>query len=429
VSSSRRLLDDCFLHDKDRLRHDDAIALLRARLVAVAESEEIDLGAALNRVLAEPVIAPRHVPLTDNSAVDGYAFSHAAYTRLDGHFLVGGRIAAGHPADTPLGPDEAARIFTGAVMPAGADSVAMQEDCVATEKDGVAQVRIPAGLKPGANRRRAGEDVAAGAVVLEAGARLRPQDIAAIASLGFARIPVREKLRVALLSNGDEIVRPGAAIEPGQVYDSNHYLIAGLLQTTGAEITDLGVLPDNASSIRAALQAAAQSHHVILSTGGASRGEEDHIIPILDAIGTRHMWQIAVKPGRPMTMGQIGQTVFAGLPGNPVAAMVCFLLYVRPMLFRLGGAAWPEPVRYPLPARFSVARKKPDRREFVRGILATDANGALGVEKFSRDGSGLISGLREADGLIEIAEDVTSLAEGDAVSFIPFSEFGIASKT
>lgn len=429
MTPARRLLDDCFLHDKDRLRHHDAVALLRDRLVPVAGTEEISLADGLNRILAEPIVAPRDVPLTDNSAVDGYAFSHADYLRLDGHFDVADRIAAGHPAEDPLGARAAARIFTGAVMPPGADTVAMQEDCTRVDKDGVSHVEIPPGLKPGANRRLAGEDVRSGEVILSAGTLLRPQDVAAIASLGHDGIQVFERLKVALLSNGDEIVRPGAGIEPGQVYDSNHYLIASLLQTAGALVTDLGVLPDDEAAIRDALVEAAAGHDMILSTGGASRGEEDHIIPILDEIGIRHMWQMAIKPGRPMTMGQIGQTIFAGLPGNPVAAMVCFLLYVRPMLIRLGGAGWAEPARYPLPARFAIARKKPDRREFMRGILVRDGAEIIGVDKFTRDGSGLISGLREADGLIEIGEDVTSLTEGDAVSFIPFADFGIGNRT
>lgn len=429
MNTARRLLDDCFLHDKDRLRHEDALELLRNRLVPVAGAEDVALGDALNRILADPITAPRNVPLTDNSAVDGYAFSHADYLAHEGLFTIAERIAAGHPSRDGLAKGAAARIFTGAVMPDGADTVAMQEDCQANESEGRSKVHIPSGLKPGANRRRAGEDVETGDTILTAGTHLRPQDVAAIASLGIDRVPVRKRLKIALLSNGDEIVRPGRDIQPGQVYDSNHYLIASLLDSVGAEVTDLGVLPDDEATIRNALSSAATTHDAILSTGGASRGEEDHIIPILDEIGIRHMWQIAVKPGRPMTMGQIGQTVFAGLPGNPVAAMVCFLLYVRPMLFRLSGANWPEPARYALPARFSVPKKKPDRREFIRGILVKSTDGTMGVEKFSRDGSGLISGLREADGLIEISEEITELAEGDAVPFIPFSEFGIGSKT
>ena len=425
MTAARRLLDDCFLHDRDRLRHTDVIALLRERVTVIADTERVTLGQACGRILAETIAAPNDVPLNDNAAVDGYAFSHASYVESGGVLQVTDRVAAGHPAARALAPGEAARIFTGAVMPEGADTVAMQEDCTLDSREGRSFVSVPPGLKPGANRRRAGEDVAAGTAILDAGHRLRPQDVAAIASIGKADIIVHRRIRVALISTGDEILRPGTPLKPGQVYDSNHYLVSSLIASTGAEVSDLGILQDEAGVVHAALAGAADNHDVVLTTGGASRGEEDHMVTSLDALGSRHLWQLAIKPGRPMMMGQIGQTVVAGLPGNPVAAMVCFLLYVRPMLFRLGGAKWPEPVRYPLPARFAIPRKKPDRREFLRGILDQDDSGRLGVTKFDRDGSGLISGLREADGLIEIAEDVTEISEGDIVSFIPFAEFGI----
>ncbi|AXS40120.1 gephyrin-like molybdotransferase Glp [Breoghania sp. L-A4] len=422
---SRRLLDDCFLHDKERLKHAEALAILRARVQPVTDAETVPLDQAAGRILAQTVTAPRDVPLNDNAAVDGYAFGHASYEATGGFFPVETRVAAGHPAEAPLLPGRAARIFTGGVMPEGADTIAMQEDCENHDQDGAPFVIIPPGLKKGANRRRAGEDLASGTVLLDAGTRLRPQDIAAIASVGLADVFVSRRLRVALLSTGDEIVRPGAELHSGQVYDSNHYLLRALLETLGVEITDLGVLADDYGTIRTALEAAAETYDVIMTTGGASRGEEDHLVTALDDLGSRHMWQLAIKPGRPMNFGQIGDCVQLGLPGNPVAVMVCFLLYARPALLALSGAPWSEPVRYQVPADFEIAKKKPDRREFLRGILRTDADGTLRVEKFARDGSGLITGLREADGLIEIAEEVTSVAKGALVPFIPFSEFGL----
>lgn len=421
----RRLIDDCFLHDKDRLRHAEALAILRERIAPLGESEDVDLGEAAGRILAEAVVAPRDVPLTDNAAVDGYAFSHDHYEATGGFFPVDARIAAGHPAETALLPGRAARIFTGAVMPQGADTVAMQEDCETHEQDGQPFVVIPPGLKPGANRRRAGEDLKAGTAMLEAGALLRPQEIAAIASIGQARVRVSRRLRVALLSTGDEIVRPGNDLQPGQVYDSNHFLLRALLAAIGAQITDLGVLADDFDTIRGALAGAAETHDVLLTTGGASRGEEDHLVTALDDLGSRHLWQLAIKPGRPMNFGQIGDCIQLGLPGNPVAVMVCFLLYARPTLLRLAGAPWSEPTRFQVPAAFEIARKKPDRREFYRGILVRDAAGRLSVDKFARDGSGLISGLREADGLVEIPEEATSVEKGSLVDFIPFTEFGL----
>lgn len=421
----RPLADDCFVHDKDRMRHDEALGLLRDRITPVAGMETIALEDGLDRVLAASLVAPRDVPLTDNSAVDGYAFAHQSYM-ADNRLTVADRVAAGHPLATALTPGSAARIFTGAVMPEGADTVAMQEDCTIREVDGQTRVEIPPGLKPGANRRRAGEDLSAGSPVLEPGHRLRPQDLAAIASLGLDKISVRERLRVALISNGDEIVQPGTDLSPGQVYDSNRYLLAGLLAAADVDVTPYGILPDDPDRIREALLEAAGSHHVVISSGGASRGEEDHILTLLDQIGTRHVWQIAVKPGRPMIMGRIGGSVFAGLPGNPVAVLVCFLLYVRPMLSRLSGADWPEPARYNLPARFAMPKKKPDRREFLRGILVRENGRVIGVDKFDRDGSGLITGLRAADGLVEIPEETLRVEAGDPVAFIPFSEFGLS---
>lgn len=423
--SSKRLIDDCFLHDKERLKHAEALAILRERIMPVAQSEELPLEEAAGRILAQAVTAPRNVPLNDNAAVDGYAFAHEYHEATGGFFPVDARIAAGHPADGPLLPGRAARIFTGGVMPDGADTIAMQEDCEPHEQDGEPFVIIPQGLKQGANCRRAGEDLKAGTELLQAGTRLRPQEIAAIASVGQEKVFVARRLRVALLSTGDELVRPGAALKSGQVFDSNHFLLRSLLETLGVVITDLGVLADDFDTIRSTLQKAAATHDVIMTTGGASRGEEDHLVTALDALGSRHMWQLAIKPGRPMNFGQIGDCIQLGLPGNPVAVMVCFLLYARPALLALSGAPWSEPVRYQIPADFEISRKKPDRREFLRGILKRDDAGQLSVAKFASDGSGLITGLREADGLIEIAEETTSVERGALVSFIPFSELGL----
>jgi molybdopterin molybdotransferase len=418
--NQRRLLDDCFLHDRDRLRHADALKLLDERLEAVAGIEDVALDGAIGRVLAEDIVAPRPIPAFTNSAVDGYAFAHASLGRDATRLRLTGRAAAGHATAEPLGPGEAARIFTGAVMPQGADSCIMQED---VEVDGDFVV-LPPGLKPGANTRKAGEDLQAGEVAAHAGARLRPQELAAIASTGHDRIRCYRRLRIALVSTGDEIVRPGSRLAHGQVYDSNHALLLGLVHTVGAEAVDYGVLPDDAGAVRDAVGRAAETCDVILSTGGASRGEADHIVSTIQEMGTLHAWQIAVKPGRPLAVGQIGETVFFGLPGNPVAVFVTFLLYARPMLARLQGAEWHEPRRFPLPAGFAIRKKKPDRREFWRGWIEEEAGHPV-LRKFARDGSALISGLRQAEGLIEVAEEVTNVEPGDTLNFIPFTEFGL----
>lgn len=427
MSKSRKLLNDCFLHDKDRLRHDDVLALIQKRLGTIAATQTVPLEAANGRILAKPVVAPRNVPLSDNAAVDGYAFRHADFEDVGGWFEVADRIAAGHARTKPMPKQTAARIFTGAAMPAGVDTIAMQEDCEPHIQNDRPYIAIPPGLKPGANCRKSGEDVLEGTTVLVTGERLRPQDIAAIASLGVSEVVVFEKLKVALISTGDELLRPAPGTEPkpGQVFDSNSFMLKGLLETVPVEVTDFGVLADDAELILRTLSNAAANFDIILTSGGASRGDEDHVIAALDELGQRHLWQLAIKPGRPMTMGQIGDCVFVGLPGNPVAAFVCFLLYVRQIILHLQGAAWKLPVRFPVAANFGIKNKKPDRRELLRGILGRNETGSLSVAKFDRDGSGLITGLREADGLIEIEEVVTGLQPGETVNFIPFSEFGL----
>lgn len=424
---TRKLLDDCFLHDKDRLAHDDAIALLKSRLSTMAVIRSLPISEASGRILAYAARAERPVPAHTNSAVDGYAIAATRYDKTSGgRFAVSGRAAAGHPLQSVPSPSTAVRIFTGAVMPQGLDTVAMQEDCVVeTGDDGTTVVTIPPGLKAGANVRHAGEDVAAGETLFEPGALLRPQDVAALASIGLAEIACYEPLRVAVVSSGDEVIRPGSRpLRDGEVFDANAPMLAALVANTGARVTDLGVWPDDAAEIRRRLSEAATQFDVILTSGGASRGDEDHMVAALDALGKRHLWQLAVKPGRPMSFGQIGDTIMVGLPGNPVAVFVCFLMYVYPLLRRLAGGIWPEPRRFLLPSAFAVPKRKTGRREFLRGVLHARSTGFV-VDRFERDGSGLISGLRAADGLIDIGEDVTSIEEGDPVRFIPFTEFAI----
>jgi molybdopterin molybdotransferase len=232
------------------------------------------------------------------------------------------------------------------------------------------------------------------------------------------------RLKVAIVSTGDEVVRPGTAFAEGLVYDANAPMLTALVASAGALATDLGVLPDNPEEVKHRLAEAARDFDAVILSGGASRGEEDHVVAALDALGKRHLWQLAIKPGRPMSFGQIGDCVVLGLPGNPVAVFVCFLLYVWPLLRRMGGADWPEPRRYRLPALFAFPGRKAGRRELWRGILKETPHG-LAVDKFPRDGSGLISGLRAADGLIDIPEDAADVQPGDLVAFIPFSEFGL----
>lgn len=423
-----KLLDDCFAHDKNRLRHAEAIDILKSRVSPVTGTEQMTLAAAAGRILAAEAVVPFPIPFHTNSAVDGFSFAAKDYDSSAGSELpVEGRAAAGHPLAAPPSGATAVRIFTGAIMPQGHDTVVMQEDVRSGTIDGRPIVAIPPGLKTGANVRKAGEDVKKGEVLLRTGTVLRPQDLAALASIGASAMTCFTRLRVGILSTGDEVIRGGAILQAGQVYDANGAMLEALIASAGAAPIDLGVLPDNLAAVQRRLAQTAQEVDVIVTSGGASRGEEDHIVTALDALGKRHLWQLAIKPGRPMSFGQIGDCVMIGLPGNPVAVFVCFLLYVWPLLRRMGGAQWPTPRRYQLPALFAFPNRKVGRREFWRGILKETPRG-LAVDKFERDGSGLISGLRVADGLIEVPEDVTEIRPNDGVSFIPFTEFGISAQ-
>jgi molybdopterin molybdotransferase len=419
---TRPLQDDCFAHDPRRMPAAEALALLRARIGPVVGHETVPLAHAHGRILAEAVVSLRDNPGFDNVAVDGFAFAHGDLapggpTRLR---LAPGRAAAGHPWDGRLPRGSALRVLTGAPLPEGADTALMQED---VEVAG-AQVVIPPGVRCGANCRRAGEDIRRGQLVLEPGRRLRPQDIGLAANAGRGTLEVRTPLRVALLSSGDELCEPGRPLPPGGTYDVNRVMLAGLLAALGCEVSDLGILPDRPEVVEAALAGAARDHHALLTSGGASRGDEDHLVHAVARLGRLHFWQIAVKPGRPLAFGQLGDAVFVGLPGNPVAALVCFLRFARPVLCALAGAAWPEPRAFPLPAGFAM-RKKAGRREYLRARLEPGADGRPRALRIEREGSGILTSLTEAQGLVEVPEEVTRIEEGDPVDFVPFSELGI----
>lgn len=423
AAEEKKANDDCFDPQKPKLLHREVIDKLKSVISPVTATETIPLEDALGRITAGPVKSPLTVPPLDNSAVDGYGFDSDSFSETGGWYPVVARIPAGHPSNLIINPGAAVRIFTGAVIPAGVDTVAMQEDCEPHEQDGEQFVAIPQGLKPGANVRRAGEDIMTGAPAFSDGHRLRPQDIARLASLGLESVSVHSRLKVAILSTGDEIRPPGEPLGPGEIHNSNTPLLTALLDALPVDITESLHLPDNAALIEETVARLARENDLVLTSGGASLGEEDHITATLGRLGTRHAWQLAIKPGRPMLFGQIRETPFMGLPGNPVAVMVCFLLYVYPAIFVLSGGAWPEPHRFRIPAAFDM-KKKPGRREFLRGILEYRDTGPV-LRKYDRDGSGLIQGLIEADGLIELSEEATSVKPDDMVTFIPFSSFGI----
>jgi molybdopterin molybdotransferase len=418
-----QLTDDCFAFSGPLLPVDEVERLIRERVSPLSEIETVALDAANGRVIARDVMAPIDLPPFDNSAVDGYAVRHAdldpkAETRL----AVVERVTAGHAAAHALEDGTAVRIFTGAPMPAGADTVFMQED-VQTDNDWVI---VPPGLKPGANRRLAGEDVRAGAVVLPAGRRLAAQHVALAAAVGLTTLDVFRRVRVAVFSTGDEIVEPGTPRPAPALFDANRYLLAGLLDGHGAATTDLGILPDDPERLARALADAAAGHDLVLTSGGVSTGEADHVRRAVEAVGRLVFWRVAIKPGRPVAMGVIphphGNTsaAFVGLPGNPAAVYVTFARVVRPLLLRLAGAEPAELVPLPVRAAFGY-RKKSGRREYVRVKLTRAADGKIDAIKYAQEGAGIITSLTETDGLVELGEDTTTVEPGATVGFLSYA--------
>ena len=411
-----QLSSDSFAFGDGLMAVDDAVALIAARIPPVAGTETVDLASADGRVLAQDIVAAVPLPPFDNSAVDGYAVRWSDLATSGPTILpVAGRVAAGAAAAAAMART-AVRIFTGAPMPAGTDTVFMQED-VTREGD---SVTLPNGLEAGANRRLAGEDTPAGRTVLAAGRVLAPQDIALCAAVGLATLTVRRHLRVAVLSTGDEIVSPGQPLPPAALYDSNRFALQALLGRMGVVVTDLGILPDNRAAVSAALAGAASGHDLIVTSGGVSTGEEDHVRAAVEATGALTFWRLAIKPGRPVAMGVVAGTPFVGLPGNPVAVFVTFAHVVRPLVAALAGATQARPLALPVIADFAY-RKKEGRREYVRVSLVRGEDGAVRATKHPRDGAGVITSLTETDGLVELPEPVTAVAPGDVVGFLPYA--------
>lgn len=411
-----QLTDDCFAFGGPLLAIEDVERLIAERVTPVAETEIVALKDARGRVLAADVIAPINLPPFDNSAVDGYAVRHADLGGGETRLAVVDRLTAGRAATQHVAAGEAIRIFTGAPMPAGADTVFMQEDV--RVEDGA--VIVPPGLKRGANMRDAGEDVPKGSVTLRAGRRLQPQDLSMAAALGLQTLTVRRRVRVAIFSTGDEIVEPGAPLPVAGLYDANRELLRGMLFQLGAEVNDLGILRDDREKLSVRLAEAAQGHDLVLTSGGVSTGEADYVKDAIGAAGTLVFWRVAIKPGRPVAMGVLRGAAFAGLPGNPVAVFVTFARVVRPLLLRLAGAN-PEPlVALPVVSGFAY-RKKKGRREYVRVSLTRRDDGSYEARKHPQDGAGVISSLTATDGLAELADDVADIAQGDTIGFLPYS--------
>jgi len=415
-----QLSDDCFAFGGALMRADEALKILASRITVVAGTETVPLGAARGRILAADLVSTRDVPPHDNAAVDGYAvFYDDLVPNGETRLRIAGRAAAGHPLDGPIARGTAVRVFTGAPMPAGPDTVFMQED---VRVDG-GEVVLPPGIKRGANRRKAGEDVRAGSPVLRRGHRLRPQDIGLAASIGATRLEVYRPLTVAIFSTGDELREPGEPTPPGAVYDANRYVLRAVLEQLGCHVRDMGILRDRLDVVRDALARASGEVDAIITSGGMSTGEEDHVRAAVEALGSIHFWRLAIRPGRPVALGQVKGVPFVGLPGNPVAMMVTFLRFARPLLLGLAGAdaAEREPHLFRVRSAFEI-KKKRGRREWIRARLAPGGDGVPVAIKFPRDGAGILTSLVEADGLVELPEELTTVPAGGMVDFLPFSE-------
>jgi molybdopterin molybdotransferase len=398
------------------LAFDEALAQWLALAQPGAAEERVPTADALDRVLAQDVEATLDVPPTDNSQMDGWAVRSAELV-ADAAFPVSQRIPAGS-VPAALAPGSVARIFTGAAVPAGADAIVMQEQAT-LEHD---RVRFSVQPRPGEWIRRAGEDVRRGQVVLAAGQRLSPQALGLAASVGLARLPVRPRLRVACFFTGDELAMPGEPLAPGAIYNSNRFVLVGLLRRLGCEVLDLGIVPDSLDATRAALREAANACDLIVTSGGMSVGEEDHVRPALQAEGELRTWQVAIKPGKPLAWGRVrrstgsGAAHFVGLPGNPVSSFVTFLLFVRPFVLRLLGVADVTPRALALRADFDWPN--PDRRrEFLRVRL----NPAGGLDRFPNQGSGVLTSTVWADGLVDNPPQ-HPIRRGETVRFLPYAE-------
>ncbi len=414
------LRDDCFALPAgvDWIPVDKALAALREALAPVAGEEELPVPQAAGRILARDARALRANPPHANSAVDGYGFAHETLGGEGPHVLplAEGRAAAGAPYRGVVKPGHAIRILTGALLPEGVDTVVLEEDTTLE----AGHVAFRGGVRPGANTRAAGEDIAAGATALKAGHRLRAPDLALLSAVGLPGVWVRKRLRVGVLSTGDELAMPGSTLDPARTYDANRPMLMAMVRGWGHEAVDLGHAADRRAAVGEALDEAAARADAIITSGGASAGDEDHLSQLLRETGSMRQWRIAIKPGRPLALGMWKGVPIFGLPGNPVAAFVCAAIFARPALSLLAGGGWIEPQGFTVPAAFAK-KKKPGRREYLRARL--DADGA--AEVFASEGSGRTSGLSWATGLVELEDGAREIRPGDPVRYIPYAALGI----
>jgi len=398
-----------------RLTLDEAQAQIRRCLFPVTARKLVPSAEGINRILASDLVAPLDMPTQDRAALDGYAFSAAGLPALAfAHLHVVGRSAAGHPFQGRLAPGEAIRILTGGTVPEDADTVIMQEACL--EQHSVVSFPVSAAAKN--HIRQRGEDFRAGDTLLLQGHRIRPIDLGMVSACGMPVLPVYESLRVALFSSGDELVEPGLTLQTGQIWDTNRPMLRALIGETGASVNDLGILPDDPTSMLEALTWAAHEHDLIVTSGGMSVGDEDHMKQIIRRRGRLELWRLAIKPGKPVGFGDIDDCPIIGLPGNPVAAIVTFMLLGRPAMLRLAGSLEAPNRSLRLPLAEPIA-KEAGRREFLLARTVTGGDHVTAIELVHKRGAAMLSGLLEADGLVDLDEATTAVAAGQPVPYLP----------
>ena len=415
-------VDDCYSPAQGLLSAEAVWQSMQALASTQVKSQTLPLEQCMNRRLAEALTTPYDSPRFDNAAVDGYAFNYDDLIQQPDATLplMATEANAGGSKKLSLKHGYCMRVLTGAQMPKGANTVVMQEDVHLNNNS----VTFPSHYKAHANWRPQGEDVKAGEVIIKQGQLIRPQDIGLAAAAGQAQLRVYNKVRVALFSTGNEVYELGQELPEDGIYDVNRYLLKALLTSLHCEVTDLGILADDYSSIRAALDSAGQDHQLIITSGGASTGSHDHIATVLKDLGEVHAWRLAIKPGRPLAFGKLGSALFLGLPGNPVAANVCTLMFGQPLIRALSGGNWHRPKSYPQKLGFNV-NKKVGRREWLRVFQEQQPNGDYVLQRSASHGSGILTSMTRADGLVEVNEASGNLPAGSLVDFIPFTSFGM----
>ena len=413
-----QLSNDCFKYSKKRISLEKAVSILEKRIKCIKKTQKIKLDQSLGRILSKDIISKLNVPPFDNTAVDGYAFKYSDLNKnKETKLKLSGRIAAGQNFNKKIKKGEVARIFTGAKVPEGTNTVIMQEDCNVNDN----KIILKPGIFKGANIRKKGEDIKSGKKIITKGSKLKAQDIALIASIGIKEIEVHEKLKVGIFTTGDELFEPGTKASKNGIYDSNRYCLKNLLETINCVVKDYGIKKDKEKLIKNTLKKISKECDLIITTGGMSVGEEDYVRKVVEKNGSLNFWNISIKPGRPVALGNIFKKPFIGLPGNPVSVMITFLKIALPTINKLSGFLSPKENNFIVATDFNF-KKKSGRKEFLRVKVSKNSNGEIKIKHYPNTGSGVFTSMVETDGLVELPEKLTYLKKGAKVKFVPYSE-------